>query len=164
MASGNTLFAANALALETPATNPAGRDERNGHRVLDFDAAADEVAIIAGVLPRHYAGGGVTIALHWMATSATSGNVVWEAAFERHQAGTDDLDADSFAAGVAASAAATSGTSGAVTVTSIALTNSQIDGLLAGESFRLRIRRLGTNAGDTMTGDAELLRVEVRET
>jgi hypothetical protein len=164
MASGNTLIAANAMGLELPATNPAGRDERNGHRILDFDAAADEVAILAGVLPRHYTAGGITIALYWMAATATSGNVVWDAAVERHAAGTDDLDADSFAAAVAASAAATSGTSGVVTVTSIALTNSQIDGLLAGESFRLRIRRLGTNAGDTMTGDAELLRVEVRET
>jgi hypothetical protein len=131
---------------------------------MDFDAAADEAALVPGVMPRHYAGGGVTIALHWMATTATTGNVVWEAAFERHAAGTDDLDADSFAAAVAASAATTSGTSGVLTVTSIALTNSQIDGLLAGESFRLRIRRLGTNAGDTMSGDAELLRVEVRET
>jgi hypothetical protein len=39
-----------------------------------------------------------------------------------------------------------------------------MDSLAAGESFRLRIYRDADNGSDTMTNDAELLRIEVRET
>ena len=60
--------------------------------------------------------------------------------------------------------AAPAGTSGIDTYTTLAFTNSQIAGLLAGEAFRLRIRRNGANAGDTMTGNAQLIRVELKET
>ena len=48
--------------------------------------------------------------------------------------------------------------------TEIAFSNAQIDGLLAGEAFRLRVSRDATNGADTMAGDAELFGIELRET
>jgi hypothetical protein len=39
-----------------------------------------------------------------------------------------------------------------------------MDSLAAGEAFVLRIKRLPTDGGDTMTGDAELWLPVVRET
>ena len=54
--------------------------------------------------------------------------------------------------------------SGEVAYDAIAFTNAQIDGLLVGESFRLRLSRNPPHADDNMAGDAEMLRVELRET
>jgi hypothetical protein len=50
-----------------------------------------------------------------------------------------------------------------VKVTSVAFTDgAEIDSLVAGEAFRLLVRR--DTATDTAAGDAELLRVELKET
>jgi hypothetical protein len=164
LASGNTLVIFTPLANEPPSANYATLDLRNYHPVLDFDADADEAAVFTGVLPRAYAGGGVTVYLHWAATSATSGNVVWDVSFERIGDDVLDIDSDSFAA-VQSVTAAASGTSGNVVIDTIAFTNgAQMDSVAAGEAFRLKINRDANNANDTMTGDAELVAVEIKET
>src|SRR5215831_5569955 len=97
MASGNTLVTFVPGANEPPTSNYATADLRNNHPTLDFDAATDEAAVFTGVLPRHYAGGGITITLIWGATTATSGSCRWQTAIERMEAAGTDLDADSFA-------------------------------------------------------------------
>lgn len=164
MASGNTLNVFGALDNVPTATNYATIDTRNNHLVLDFDDSTNEDAVFQSVLPRHYAGGGLTITLMWAATSATTGNVVWNAAIERLADETDDIDADSFAAAQAATAAAPA-TSGMLQYTTIAFTSgAQMDSLTAGEAFRLKVTRDANNASDTMTGDAELWAVEIKET
>jgi hypothetical protein len=150
-----------ALQNQPPAVNYATPDTRNNHAVLDFDAGTDEYAFFVGALPASYAGGGLTVDIYWTATSATSGNCMWEAAIERY---TTDLDSDSFAT-AQATTSATSGTSGIITKTTITLTSgAQMDSLAAGEAFRLQIMRNANNAADTMTGDAELHCVTMRET
>ena len=142
---------------QPPATNFATLDTRNSILVLDFDAATDESAVFVGVIPEAASlGSGLKIRLHWMATSATSGNCIWDVSLERM---TTDLDTDSFAA-IASATTATSGTSGILTVTEITLTT--IDSVTAGDGYRLKVTRDANNASDTMTGDAELVVVEVR--
>lgn len=164
MASGNTLVAFFPADNEPPSSAFATLDTRNGHPVLDFDAASDESAIFTGVLPRNYGGGGLTVYLHWAATSATSGAVVWNAAFERIGEGSQDIDSDGFASAQAGTATAP-GTSGNVDIQAITFTDgAQIDSLAVGESFRLKITRDADNGSDTMTGDAELVAVEIKET
>lgn len=164
MASGNSLIGFSPLGAELPSANYPQFDVRNNHVVLDFDAAADETCYFSGVLPRHYAGGGITVALVWAATSATSGTCRWEAAIERVIG--QDIDSDSFAAAKSAGGTANA-TSGVPTATTIAFTDgAEMDALAIGEAFRLLIRRDadGTTGTDDMTGDAELLGVEIRET
>ena len=162
MASGQTLIQWTPLANQPPATAYATLDTRNSHPVLDFDASSAEDAVFGGVLPRNYASGGVTVSIHWMATSATTGNVVWTGAWERCNT---DLDADSFATGVDSASAAANATSGILTVTTIAFTDgAQIDSLAVGESFRFKVTRKVADAGDDMAGDAEILRCEIKET
>jgi hypothetical protein len=164
MASGNSLVAFEPTDNRPPAANYATPDERNGHPVLDFDAAAAESAIFASVLPRHYGGGGLTARIAWMASTATSGNVLWTVGVERDDAALD-LDADSFATAVSSAAIGAAGTSGFPVYTDIPLTSgAQIDSLAIGEHFRLRVTRDAAAGGDTMAGDAELLSVELRET
>jgi hypothetical protein len=142
---------------QPPAANFATLDTRNSILVLDFDAATDESAVFVGVIPESASlGSGLKIRLHWMATTATSGNCIWDVSLERM---TTDLDSDSFDT-IASATTATSGTSGIITVTEITLTT--IDSVTAGDGFRLKVTRDANNASDTMTGDAELVVVEVR--
>ena len=165
MASGDTLLTFTPLSNEAPNAAFATLDVRNGHSVLDFDAAIDEEAVFGGVLPRHYSGLGITVRLAWMASSAVAGTCRWQGAFERHDDEGSDLDLDSFAAFQSAGASAPA-TSGAVQYTDMVFADgAQIDGLLATESFRFKLRRDadGTSGTDDMVGDAELLRIEFRE-
>jgi hypothetical protein len=166
MASGQTLVTLTPLHGEPPAANFATIDFRNGHPVLDFDAATDESAVFTFVLPRNYAGSGLTVTLIWAASSATSGTCRWNAAIERMEDEGTDTDADSFATAQAAGATAPA-TSGALQYTAIAFTSgAQMDSLVAGEAARLKITRDadGTGGTDDMTGDAELVAIEIRET
>ena len=142
---------------QPPSTAFAKLDTRNSIAVLDFDDATDESAVFVGIIPEGASlGSGLKIRLHWMATTATSGNVVWDVSLERM---TTDLDSDSFDT-IASGTAAANGTSGILTVTEITLTT--IDSVTAGDGYRLKVTRDANNASDTMTGDAELVVCEVR--
>ena len=161
--SGTTLNAAGSKLIavfrprdnEPPSSNYATLDTRNGHDVLDFDATTQEAAIFSGVIPSHYGTSGLTLQITASLTSATTGTLGWVAGFERIDAGTLDIDADSFASDQTGTAATVPGTSGVTMTHTITFSNSQIDGLVAGDPFRLRIRRDVTN--DTATGDAEFI-------
>jgi hypothetical protein len=163
MASGDTLLAVPAAGFEYPSSNYATPDARNDHRVADFDASSDESILINGFLPEAYDGGGITLTLVWAASGVSSGNVVWDAQFERHEDDATDLDSDSFAS-VQSVTDACANVDGEPVYSDITFTNAQIDGLLKNESFRLKVTRDANNASDTMAADAELLRVIVKET
>jgi hypothetical protein len=146
-----------ALNNQPPASGFATLDTRNSIAVLDFGDTGTASAVFLGVMPEGASlGSGLIISLRWMATSATSGNVRWSVALERCNT---DLDSDSFDTSVE-STATTNGTSGIVTTTNITVT--AVDGITAGDLFRLRVQRLGADAADTMSGDAELVAVEIR--
>jgi hypothetical protein len=142
-----------------PATLFATLDTRNSIAVLDFDAATIESAVFSSIIPEAAVlASGLSVRLTWMATTATTGNVRWRVALER---GNTDLDADSFDTATEANGAA-NGTSGILTTTSISL--STIDSVAVGEFYRLRISRVGSDAtNDTMSGDAELIAVELQQ-
>jgi hypothetical protein len=165
VASGNTLQTFTNRAASFPSSNFSTFDSRNAHLVLNFDHTTAESCYFEGVLPRNYSGGGITVGIQWMAATATSGNVVWGVSFERHQAGTDDLDSDSFAAEKTVTSAVP-GTSGHVVYATIAFTDgAEIDSIAVGEHFRIKVRRVASDAADTMNADdAQLLSIEVRET
>ena len=163
MASGDTLVTFFPADNEPPASNYATLDTRNGHPVLDFDTTTGESAIFSGVMPQHYDGGGITVILHWMATSATSGTIGWLVGFEAMKDGGDDMDSDSFAADNTVTAETVDGTSGKIDVSSTTFTDgADMDSVAAGDAFRMKITR--DVANDDAAGDAELLAVEIRET
>jgi hypothetical protein len=141
-----------------PATAFATLDTRNSIAVLDFDDATIESATFLSIIPEATnLTSGLIVRINWMATTATSGNVRWRVALER---GNTDFDVDSFDTASEANGA-TNGTSGIPTTTSISL--SAIDSVAVGGIYRLRIFRVGNDiTNDTMTGDAELIAVEVR--
>jgi hypothetical protein len=157
-AKSSTLATFTATDNQPPATAFATLDTRNSIAVLDFDSATDENAHFVGILPEGASlSSGLVVRLHWMATTATSGNVRWGVQFER---GNTDLDSNSFDTAVEVNGSANA-TSGIPTITTITITT--IDGLTAGDLFRAKVYRNADDAtNDTMTGDAELIAVEVR--
>lgn len=163
MASGNTLAIFTPLHNEPPSANYATLDTRNGHPVLDFDASTNETAIFTGVMPQNYAGGGVTVYLHYAMSSAVSGDIDWDVAFELIGDADQDIDSDGFAAVNSVDNTTVPGTSGHVDVVSIVFTDgADMDSVLAGDAFRISVTR--DAASDTAAGDAELVAVEIRET
>jgi len=123
---------------------------------LDFDATANESAIFVSYIPQGISlTSGIRADLRWMATTATSGNAIWGVQFERTSgsATSDSFDTRTFAT------ASTAASSGNVNVTTF--TTTAIDGLAAGDLFRLRVFRSGSATADNMTGDAELIAVEL---
>jgi hypothetical protein len=166
MASGNLLAYFGAVDGEAPASVFATLDTRNAVPVLDFDDTTDESIVFAGFMPAHYAGGGVTVTIGWMATSATTGAISLDAAFMSVTDDADDLDTKAFAAANNANPTTASAT-GEVQYTAVTFTDgADMDSVAAGEYFRLQITRdaNGTTSTDDMTGDMELLFVAVTET
>jgi len=154
MASGDLLWPFLAWDGQPPATGYPTKDYRNGREVLDFDAAADETTYFQGWMPANYAGGGVRCKVYAKASAATSGTARVGICWER---GNTDADADSFASEkqVALTADATSGITFSGTLD---FANSEIDGVLAGEPFRIKFTRDadGSTGTDDMSGDLEL--------
>lgn len=163
MASGDTLLVFLPADNEPPTSNYATLDLRNNHPVLDFDDTTNEDAVFSGVMPEHYAGGGITLEIGYSMSSATSGDIDWDAAFERIGDQQQDVDSDGFAAANSVDNTTVPGTSGNVDVVQITFTDGvDMDSVAAGELFRLKITR--DAASDTASGDAELHFVHVMET
>ena len=153
-----------ATAYATPDSRAGGSSPAEAVPVWDFDDSTDEYIDVYGVLATNYSGGGLTIALYWSATSATTGAVVWRAAIRRIADDAEDVDSAQtydFNSVTATTASA----SGEVDYTTITFTSgADMDSLAAGEQFILRLNRDADNGSDDMTGDAELHAVVVRET
>ncbi len=171
MASGDTLLIFTAQNNQPPASNFATLDSRNGRLCLDYDADADEEGVFSGVMPQNYSDAtGVDIVVTMGSTTdQTSGTVAWELLFERIINDSTDLDADSFAASAAGNRFTQTAPGGASqpAIDSISIAKgADMDSVVAGDPFRLKVRRdaNGTSQTDSMTGDAELFRVEIRET
>jgi hypothetical protein len=153
-----TIATFTATQNQPPSASFATLDTRNSIAVLDFDDTAVESAIFLSIIPENtILTSGLAVYTTWTATSATTGNVRWRAEWMRCNT---DLDSNSFDTAVETNGTA-NGTSGITTTTLLSTTN--IDGLIAGNVFRLRISRVGNDGtNDTMSGDAELIAVEVR--
>jgi hypothetical protein len=166
MASGDSLCYFTPLSNEPPASSYATLDTRNGYVVLDFDDASDEAAIFRGIMPLHYAGGGVTVTVGWMATSATTGTISLDVAFMSITDDADDLDSKSFASYNNANPTTASAT-GEVDYVDITFTDgADMDSVAAGEAFFIKVQRDGdgTTSTDNLSGDMELVFVSIKET
>lgn len=157
MASGDTLFKFNALSK---LSGSATIDTRNDHFVLDF--ALTENAIFGDIL-ENYANGGIDVNFHFSMTSATADDIKIQASIERIGDQQLDVDTDSFAAAQDSGDITVPATSGNVDVITVSFLHSEIDGLLNGEQFRIKVERAAV-AGTDATGDLELHYVRGIET
>jgi hypothetical protein len=137
---------------------------RGTHSVLAYDDGTIEGIAWQRFVPLIYtAGTAFSLKIYWVADTAIAGDVIWAAAFERDNAAGHDIDADDFAALQTAAASTAPGVAGVIQVASIAFTNAQADAVVAGNPFRLFIQRTASAGGDTMVGDAQLVRAVLEE-
>ncbi len=133
--------------------------------LLAYDASATEYADWKVRMPAHYAGGGLTLIIEWMAASATANDVVWEAAIRRIENDAEDIDGSHTYDFNTATATTTASATGETVNTTITFTSgADMDSWAAGETAIVRIRRKHDNAGDTMAGDAQLVNAVINET
>jgi hypothetical protein len=160
--SNKTIAFFTALNNEPPATNFATLDTRNSHPVLDFDTTTQEAAKFRNIIPEGVSLlSGVNVIAQWAASTATTGTIGWDVAFERIASNGIDIDADSFGTARTITAITVPSTAGITLTSSCSFTQAQLpSGLTNGNMYRLRIRR--DVANDSASGDAELLGVEVR--
>lgn len=124
---------------------------------LAYDAAADEAAFwkLGAIL---YGSGNLTLDLEWYADTASSGVVRWGAAIAAITPDTDSQDIETKAFATENTVDDTHlGTTGQ-RLHRASITISNLDSLAAGDVVWLRIRRVGSNGADTMTGDAILVK------
>lgn len=154
-----------ASSYATPDSRAGGSSPAEGVPVYDFDDTTAEYMDFLCYLADNYDGGGLTVVLPWSATSATSNAVVWRAAIRRFADDAEDVDVSHTYDFNQASADTAPTASGEISYPTIAFASgADMDSLVAGEVFILRVGRLPTDAGDTMTGDAELWTPIVKET
>jgi len=171
MASGNTLALFDAVDGAPPVTLGATLTNRPGAStpvelflVWGFNSGTDSYLDFRGVMPQHYAGGGISCRLWWGAASATTGDTVWLAALRAFEDDADDIDVSHTYDFNTVTDTAPSA-SGEFTVAAITFTNgADMDNVGAGDFFILRVGRNADDGADTMSGDGQLLAIEIRET
>lgn len=137
---------------------------RNRHPILKFNGTYAVYVTYSAAMPIHYGGNGITLYIHYSVETATSGSIIFETQFERVGDQQQDIDSDGFAPYQTSSATTIPSTSGLVDVMTISHADgSQMDNIVAGDSFRLRMRRRPGLAGDTVNDFVELLAIEMRE-
>lgn len=120
-----------------------------------FDAATDEMLMWSFRVPADYLSAPVLKVQYKMA-SATTGDVIVAARIAAvSEPDAQDLDAKAFAAVNTAAAQTVPGTAGHVNEISVTLTNA--DSLAAGDFVIVWLSRDADNAGDTATGDMEII-------
>jgi hypothetical protein len=111
-------------------------------------------------LPSSYSGNGLTVEMWLTGDGSASAAADMVGAFERQNTGFD-INASSWATSVSATGDTISGTANITTQATITFTNSQIDGLLAGEAARFAITRLQS---DAYTGAVRFIKGRIYET
>ena len=142
-------------------TNNAQFGIRNGHRVLDFDDTTAEEAKWTDVLPEAYTKAGFDIVITWLAKTATTGDVVFSAAIERHNSSLD-YDSDNFATAKTVTST-TAGTSGLPQTASISFTYAEAASLDPGQEFRVKVIALTSDGSYTLAGDAQITSVQFEQ-
>lgn len=147
-----------------PASNPAAPVQNAGTNFpvpgLAFDTTTQETCYFR--FPAlSYGSGNVTVTVEWYADSATSGGVTFGASLAAITPNTDSQDIETKAFATENTASDTHlGTTGQ-RLHSFDITVSNLDSIAAGDDVTLRLQRIPSDGGDTMTGDAIVTRVVV---
>lgn len=170
MASGDLLATIYPQSGIPPAAAFATFDTRAGTNVtalvLDFDDTTDESMIFLCHMPNNYAGGGLTITIEYMMTSATTGTVSLDTSLMSITDDADDIDTKAFAAANNINPTVASA-SGEVDYAAVTFTDgADMDSIAANEDFYLKFTRdaNGTTATDDAAGDLELVKITIKET
>lgn len=148
-------------AIPNTTNGPQFNVAANGTRYLAFDAATAETCIFPYILAQSYGSGNLTLNIDWAAGTATSGDVIWGVQLAAQTQNTDSEAADSYSLATAQTVTDTHLGTTASRVHRCSITISNLDSLAADDRIVLSFYRDAAQAGDTMTGDAWLLALEL---
>ncbi len=135
---------------------------RKFHTQNFLASGTDWYVFCPGVMPSGYFNGGIDVYIYWTATTAAANDISWKTSFEKI-ADTFDISTDSFAAAIEVVDTGNVGGADFLQICNTSHLHSEIDGIVAGDSFRLRLERDTGDASDTHAGTAELHMIEIRE-
>jgi hypothetical protein len=148
-----TIFKFTASNALPPATLYATLRMRGTHRVLEFANAVTEAAYFGGFMPQHYVvGNSIIFTLTALADDVTAANRArFELALER-VGGSTNLGVDNFGLTKTIDWAPPT-TAGQAATASVTYTGAELAtlGIVAGDIVRIRLRRVGADAADTVT-------------
>ena len=165
------IFPANALVGDRDAQLVAGdlgatHSVFNGRPVMKFNDTNEQAALSPeAVMPGQYAGGVLTIDIHFFTTSDNTNDLAMDAYVEAKTPGTDTLDmntADSWDTANSGTISVSGSTAGDPLTLSITLTNK--DSVAAGDLVRFGIRRDTDSGDDDISGDVSVTSIEIWET
>jgi len=113
-----------------------------------FSEGLDQYLWFPSVVSSAYNSSGLSVRIHGDCPSA--GDIVLEVAYEPHVDGVTDLSIGNFQPPVQARLSVPTG--GFVRSVTFTVTHAQTGGMLAGQTYRLRLGRLGTATDDTNPG------------
>lgn len=124
---------------------------------LEFDAAADE-SVFFLFRATSYGSGNLTLSIDWYADTGSSGDVIWGAQLACITQNSDTQDIETKAFGSANTATDTHLGTTNQRLHTVDITISNTDSITAGDWCVLKIYRDADAAGDTMSGDASLVK------
>lgn len=127
---------------------------------LDFDASTDE-SILWFFNATGYGSGNLTVQVQWYADTASSGDVIWAAQLACITPNTDTQDIETKAFGTANTVTDSHLGTTNQRLHSADITLSNTDSIAAGDYCVLKIYRDADAGGDTLTGDASLVKLVV---
>ena len=157
MASGNTIAKFFPFDAEVPGSAFALQDVRNAHPILAY-TSANAQAFFTDIMPSVYTSGGMSLRIHWVVASAITNSAGWRVSVERGAA--QDHDSDGFATAVTAALVSANGTSGIPSISTVDVSGASLDGVGAGDLYRIKLQGNGT----TVTDIVQFLGMEIRET
>jgi hypothetical protein len=151
------------IDLGAGAINNPQAKTRGTHSILAYDDTTVEGVAWQLYIPYGYDGGTLRLHVYWAAATAVAGDVIWAGAYERDNVAALDINTDDFAALQTAAASTAPGTAGVLQVATINFTQAQADGVVGGDAARLFLQRTASAVGDTMDGDAQIVRIVIEE-
>lgn len=120
---------------------------------LAYDAATDEAAFFK-FIAQNYGSGNLTLDIYWYADTGSTGVVRWGASIAAITSDTDtqDVETDSLTTENTVDDTHLGTTNQRLHTASVTISN--LDSIANGDWVILRVRRVGSNAADTMSGDA----------
>ncbi len=134
--------------------------------VWDFADGATSYLDCYGTMGPDYAGGGLTVRLPW-ASTATTGDARIGVAFRAFPDDAEDIDSTAFTYDYNLVTITAASAAGETVYDNVTFSDgSDMDSVGLGETFIMRIERVGGDAADTMSGTFRLLahNIQIRET
>lgn len=134
-------------------------DKVGSHFCAVFADSGDDFIHMDGFMPQAYDGASVQFKIFFASPTTASGNVKWDLQVERLANNGTAITADSFDVVTSTTKGVGTPTVASLAYGIITVTSGNMDGVVAGEYFRLKLIRDTTDAADTLTGDAVVLGV-----